>query len=653
MRSEEVAMRLVRTSNKWKLLEPIKVGTISLRNRIVMAPMLTCLAAPDGSVTTEAIEYYSERAKGGVGAIITEFSYVDDEESKVREHQLGVYSDHLIPGIGKLAEAIKNNGARAIFQICHAGRQTSKSVMGRRPVAPSAIPYYGEMPRELTIAEIEEIQTAFAEAASRAKQGGFDGVEVHGCHGYLISQFVSPYSNKRCDRYGGSLADRALFALETVRKLRAKVGSRFIVGYRMNGDDYVPDGITLEEVSEFAEMLEEAGVDYIHVSGGTGESLQYIVQPMYIEQACYVHLAEVVKKAVKIPVITAGSHTIETAEEALREGKADLVAFGRTLIADPDMPKKLASGLIEDIRPCIRGNEGCTSNVRRDQALRCEVNPAAGREARFKVVPVKSKKRVVVIGGGIAGIEAARLAALRGHEVILIEKGERLGGHLIEASVPEFKNQVKQLLNWSMNQLHKHKITIQLMTEATPKLVSRLHPDALIVAVGSEFIVPNMPGIDKPMVVTPDQVLLGTKPVGKRTVVVGGNLVGCETALYIKEEFRKQVIIIEMLSEILAGVNSDIKKALTNRLEKAGIEVLVGHCLKEIIDLGVACVHNKRQRVNIGADTVVLATGLRARRKLAEKFKGLAPEVRVIGDCIEARKIYNAFEEAWSTGLWI
>ena len=641
--------------DRWKLLEPIKVGTMWLRNRIVMPAMESRLSRPDGSVTRAMIDYYAERAKGGVGAIIVENTFVDDKESRSSLSSSGLHSDHMIAGKSELAEAIKANGAAALIQISHGGRQCVLGATGRQPVAPSAIPCktVGVMPRELILAEIEQIQDAFAEAARRVKQAGFDGVEIHGAHGYLICEFLSPYTNKRRDKYGGELENRALFALEIIKKVRDKVGDGFTVGYRMSGDEYVPGGLTLEETSRFAGMLEAAGVDYIHVSAGIYESGHHIVPPLYLEKAHLVHLAEGIKKKVSIPVITVGAHDVETAEKTLREGKADLVAIGRGLITDPELPNKLASGRIDDIRPCIRGNEGCISRFDTGETIRCEVNPACGREGKFKITPAAKRKRIMIIGGGIAGLEAARVAGLRGHEVTLVEKGERLGGHLIEASVPKFKEKTRQLLDWAINQVQKGGVKIRLKTEATPSLIKQAKPEVLIIAVGSDFIIPQVPGCDRAGAITADNVLLGKQAVGDRVVVVGAGLIGCETALYLADELAKKVTIVEMLDEMLVGVQGMCQTALKERLQEAGVEVHLSWQLDEIRDKGIICTDNKQQRHEIEADTAVLAAGLAAKKEVVEKFKGLAPEVYVIGDCVEARKIYHAFEDAWRAALVI
>lgn len=642
-------------SSHWKLLEPFNLGKKLLRNRIVMPPMETRLSRPDGSVTKAMIDYYAERARGGVGAVIVENTFIDDKESRGSISSSGLHSDHMIAGKGELAEAIKANGAVALIQIAHDGRQSVPGATGRQPVAPSAIPCkaVGVMPREMTLAEIEEVQDAFAEAARRAKQARFDGVEVHGAHGYLIGSFLSPYTNKRKDKYGGSLENRARFALEVIEKVRAKAGDDFIVGYRISADEFVTGGLTLDETSQFAGMLEAAGIDYIHVSAGIYESGHHIVPPLYLEKAHLVHLAEGIKKAVGVPVITVGAHDIYTAEEALQKGKADLVAMGRALIADPELPSKLAADRVADIRPCIRGNEGCSSRFDTAETQRCEVNPACGREAEFKITPAAKKKRVVVIGGGIAGLEAARVAALRGHEVTIIEKDDKLGGHLVEATIPRFKEKTKLLLDWAINQVCQGGVKVQLKTEATPSLIRSLKPEALIVAVGSDFIIPPVPGCDKACAIVADKVLLGEQAVGDRVVVVGAGLIGCETALYLADELAKRVTIVEMLDEMLVGVSGMVQAALKEKLEEAGVEVYLGWRLDEVTDWGVICSDKARQKHEMEADSVVLATGLGARGEAVDQFRGLAPEVYAIGDCVEARKIYHCFEEAWRAALRI
>lgn len=641
--------------SNWKLLEPIKIGTVLLKNRMVMAPMETMHNNADGSVSPDTINYYVERARGGVGLIIVQNSAVDTIASRSAYAQLCINSDHLMPGLAKLAEACKLEGAAIIIQLGHGGRETRPvCVPGMQIVASSPVPLdvpgqpLGAMPKEITLEEIEEVQDAFANAARRAKMAGLDGVEIHGAHGYLIGEFISPKTNQRMDRYGGSLANRARFALEIIAKVRATVGQDFMVGFRMSADEFTPGGLTLDEATPYASLIADAGVDYIHVSAGTYESRPHLFPIMYYGRGHLLHLAEGIKRTIKnVPIIAVGALDVEMSERALQEGKADLIAFGRGLLADPELANKLAGNRVEDIRPCILGNEGCTNRIGQGRPLRCEVNPSVGREATFRMTPAATKKKIMIIGGGIAGMEAARTAALRGHEVTLVEKSDRLGGHLIAASVPKFKRTLKELLIWSEKQLSKGNIKIQLNTEATPRMIKDARPDVLIVAVGSTCKTLSVPGGDKPTVVTGTEVLLGQKKTGDEVVVIGGGTVGSETALYIAEELKKKVTIVEMLDDILIGHELMNKAVLKDRLQAAGVTIHTGWILREIRDGGVVCEDKSWQMQKIPADTVAMCTGLEERKDAAKEFRGLAPEVYTIGDCVQARRIYNAFEDAW------
>jgi 2,4-dienoyl-CoA reductase-like NADH-dependent reductase (Old Yellow Enzyme family)/thioredoxin reductase len=636
------------------LLEPFNLKHLNLRNRFVMAPMCTRLARPDGSVTKKLIDYYVERAKGGVGLIILEYSYLDELESKAAISQLGVQSDHMITGLSDLAESLHAEGAQAVLQIAHGGNQTSSGTMGLQPVAPSPVPspFLGVMPRELDTEEISLIEDSFAEAARRAKQAGMDGVELHGAHGYLMDQFLSPLTNRRSDSYGGSLENRALFALETLQKVKAKVGDDFVVGYRMSADEFMPDGLRIEDTVKFAQILSAAGIDYVNVSAGVFQTFPKFIQPVYVPRAYLVPLADAIKKAVDVPVITVGSLNVDEGEQALRDGKADLVAFGRALIADPYIPKKLREGQKEDIRPCIRGNEGCLSRLFTGQTIRCEVNPQCGRERDFKITPAAVKKNVVIVGGGPAGLEAARVAALRGHKVTLFETNTVLGGHMLESTVPTFKADVKRLFDWLLRQVNQLGVEVKLGTEATPDVVKPLKPDAVIVATGSEPIFCNVQTENTRVIYAVD-VLLSKQSVGERNVVIGGGLVGCETALYIYEQFKKQPVIVEMLDKILGDMEPVSTMALTQKLQEAGIEVHTGWHLDEVKNGKVVCSDRTWNKHVIEADTVVAAVGFKPRNGNLQDFAGLAPMVYAVGDCVEPRKMYNAFEEAWRAVLKI
>jgi 2,4-dienoyl-CoA reductase-like NADH-dependent reductase (Old Yellow Enzyme family)/thioredoxin reductase len=566
----------------------------------------------------------------------------------------------MIAGLSKLAEEIKANGATAILQLGHGGRQANPEahqgyLQSGVPynVAPSAIPSSANniTPKELTIEEIEEVQNAWAQAARRAQWAGFNGVEIHGAHGYLIGEFMSPKTNIRTDKYGGLLANRARFFLETIGKVRAMVGPKFIVGFRISGDEYVPGGLTIEESAPYAKMIANTGkIDYIHVSAGTYESFPHVFPVMYYERAHLLHLAEAVKEMVKnVPIITVGSHNWETGEKTLRDGKADLIAIGRGLIAEPNLPNMLAAGRIEDARPCILCNEGCISHLFFGRPARCAINPAVGRETSWNLKPAHHKKRVMVIGGGIAGMEAARISAIKGHEVTLVEKTDKLGGHLIEASAPSFKNTVKDLLTWTERQTKNLPIRLKMNVEANFHMIQQEKPDVLIIAVGSDYCMPDAEGVAA--CITGKDVLLGKASLGNNVVVIGGGIVGCETALHIAETAKKNIAVVEMLDDILVDQELTHQMVLKERLQAAGVKIHTGLRLKQVVDTGIVCDDKEGVAHDIPADSVVSCSGLKGRIDLAESLKSLVAETYVIGDCAGGVKIYDAFEHAWRAVL--
>ena len=630
------------------LMQPFQMKNLALRNRIVMAPMLSRLCDPDGIVSQKLIDYYAERAKGGVGLIIVEYCYIDEKESKANQGQLGVYSDQLIAGLGDLAEAIQEWGAKAILQICHAGRSTSAKFMGRQPMAPSAMPgYTGEMAREMTLGEIEAVMESFAEGARRAKTAGFDGVELHGTHGYLMAQFLSPYTNRRTDIYG---KDRGLFALQTLERVRAKVGSDYLVGFRMSGEEFIDGGVTLEEAKAFARRLEEIGIDYLHVSGGIIEVGEHFVIPMYFPKGYLLHLAEGIKQAVKIPVVAVGAiHDPSLAEESLKKKRADLIAMGRALIADPELPRKIQSGHPEDIRTCLRCNEGCSSRVRRGKTQRCAVNAEVGRERTLRIHPASKPKQVCVIGGGPAGMEAARVLALRRHKVTLIEKENELGGLLRYASVPDFKEELRGFLQYLNTQVKKTGVEVLKGRRATLDLVKELHPDAVVLAAGSTMPVPEIPGAQKSSAANALDLLSGKFQPGDRVLVAGGAAMGCEIAAHLAS-LGKKVVVVEMMGGLALDLENRSRAALLHLLKERGVSTLLNWRLERIEEGRVLLSDRNRNRKEVETDSVILALGLKPNRDLLEPLRKSFPEVQVIGDCREPRKIYQAVHEGAFAG---
>ena len=630
------------------LMQPFRLKNITLNNRIVMAPMLSRLCDPDGIVSQKLIDYYAERARGGAGLVIVEYCYTDTKESKANQGQLGIYSDQLIAGLGDLAEAIQEWGAKAILQVCHAGRSTSSRYMGRQPIAPSPVPSYtGEMAREMTLEEIEATIESFAEAARRAKTAGFDGIELHGTHGYLMAQFLSPYTNHRTDIYG---QDRGLFALQTLDRVRSKVGSEYLVGYRMAAEEFIEGGITLTETKAFAKRLEQRGIDYIHVSGGIIEVGQHFVIPMYFPKGFLLRLAEGIKQAVKVPIIAVGAiHDPFLAEEALQRKQADLIAMGRGLIADPELPNKIRSGRLEDVRTCLRCNEGCSSRIRQSKTQRCAINAEVGRERSMRIHPASRPKRVCVIGGGPAGMEAARVLALRGHRVTLIEKEKELGGLLLYATVPDFKGELRRFLQYLKTQVKKLGVEVLLERRATLELVRDLKPDSVVLAAGSAMAAPQIPGVQKSFVANALELLSGKFQPGARVVIAGGAAMGCEIAAHLGA-LGKKVTVVEMLGDLALDLESRSRLALLQLLKERGVETLTSWKLEKIDEGGVLLSDRNSNRREVPVDSVILALGMASNQDLIQPLRENFQEVYLIGDCLEPRKIYQAIHEGAFAG---
>ncbi|MGB9868162.1 MAG: FAD-dependent oxidoreductase [Bacillota bacterium] len=628
------------------LTSPIAIGKMRLKNRMVMPPMVTNYAYEDGSVTPRLRAYHEMRAKGGVGLIIVEASYVH-QSGKGFKNQVGIYSDCLIPGLRSLVDAVHAHGAKIAIQLYHGGRQTKSSVTGCPIVAPSPIPdpTEPETPRELTKGEIEELVWAFGEAARRAKQAGFDAVEIHGAHGYLINEFLSPYSNKRTDEYGGSLENRIRFPLEVVRAVRRAVGPEFPVTYRMSADEKVPGGLTLEETRIVAKRLEQEGIDAIHVSAGVYESAVWIIQPMALPRACLADLAAGIKSAVKIPVIAVGRfNDPEVAERVLAEGKADLVAFGRALLADPDMPRKVVEGRLDEIRKCIGCCQGCIDELFQDHPITCTVNPCTGFEREFTFEKAARARKVLVVGGGPAGMEASRAAALRGHDVTLWEKSGSLGGQLDLASSSPYKSEIALFKEFLVKELERLQVKVVLNKEATLEAVKAEKPDVLVIATGATPATLNVPGTEGENVVTSWEVLSGKVRVGNKVAVIGGGLVGCETAEYLAEKGH-QVTIVEMLPKIASDVGPLVGALLLDRLAKRGVKVITGAKVSSLAQDSVVVERDGKRQTLSGFDSFVIAVGSRQNDALARQLEGAGIDYLLVGDAWRPRRITHAVFE--------
>ena len=640
-------MRKVNRDPK-KMFEPAFLGPLEVKNRLVMAPVSTRMASEIGGVTQRQIKYYAERAKGGIGTIITEITCVDHPLGETGPTNMTLHDNAYIGGHNELVEAVHAYGAKIICQLVHAGRQTRpSSIQGQQPVAPSAIPcrFLNVMPRELTTEEAEEVIRKFIAAAVRAKTAGYDGVEVHGAHGYLIAQFMSLNSNKRTDKYGGNFRNRMNFPLEIIRGIKKSVGQNYPLLFRFSAEEFVEEGRSLEESKEVARILEGEGVHALDVSAGAYDSMPTLIEPMSYEEGWKIYLAEEIKKVVKIPVIGVGViRTPAVAEKILRENRADFLALGRALIADPHWPNKAREGREDEIIRCISCNTGCIGGrIFRDLHIRCAVNPVTGREEEYgTLLPRTKKKKVLIVGGGPAGMEAARVAKLRGHRVTLVEKSARLGGQLRLAAVPPGKDKITWCSDYLMGQIKKLKVQVLLKQEGTPGYVQKLKPDVVIVATGAHPWIPDIPGIQGPRVITAWEVLEKKKKVeGAHLVVAGGGTVGCETALFLASPGRK-VTLVEMLEAIALDMEPINRMDLLEKIRKAGIEVLLRKTVRQITEKGIFVSDEGGKEDLIPADRIVLAFGVEPENSLALQLEGRVPELHVIGDSRRAGKIIDA-----------
>ncbi|MBL6951813.1 MAG: FAD-dependent oxidoreductase [Alphaproteobacteria bacterium] len=640
-----------------KLFRPGRIGALEIPNRIVFAATSSELADGEGLVTDEMIEFYAERARGGTGLIVVEATYVDQQGKRLK-HNAMLHNDGCIPGMKKLVDAVHEAGAKIAIQINHGGRESVPAVSGSVPLAPSALPsgYTGVgaavVPRELTIAEIAGIVSRFADAAARAKAAGYDAVEIHGAHGYLAGQFLSPHCNTREDRYGHDTAGRAQFGVELVQAIKARCGADYPVIFRMNARDHVPGGLELPEAVESAVLFAAAGADAISVSGGLHASRPYMIIPgMATEHACYADCSAAMRQRLDIPVMTVGRiNTPDLAEDLLRRGDADYICLSRGLIADPYFAKKAKAGKAEEIAPCIACNE-CIATVHLHNGLACTVNPMVSRELALKALLSRQAvpKRVAVIGGGAAGLAAATTAAKRGHAVHLFEKAGQLGGQLNLAHQPPHRGEIGRLLDFFQAEVARLGIAVSLNATPAP---DELDAEALIVAIGAEAAVADVPGADLVDVLYGWRVLAGSDKPRQNCVVVGGGLVGVEVADMLADQGRNVVLVAR--SEFLRKAVHVDKVHYLDRMVSLGIEVMTHTQVVEIRPGEIVLQPEGRLRRTLdGVDSIIYCTGYHRREAEAERYRNLGLPVHYVGDVLGSRKFFQAIEEGTLAALEI
>lgn len=632
------------------LFEPYILRGVELKNRIIAAPCERNFANTDGSVTQRYIDFLVERAKGEVGLIIVESNYTNPV-GRGHIRQLGLHDDRLIPGLKRMTDAVHRYGAKVATHLMHAGRETSSYITGRQPVAPSNVPCRtlagGDIPKELTVEEIKALVDEFAEAARRSVEAGFDVVVVHGAHGYLINQFLSPFTNKRTDEYGGSFENRMRFPLEVVTAVRAVVGENFPVAYRMSADEKVDGGLTIDDMVAFSRELERAGIDLIDVSAGIYESVIWIAQPMAFERGCLVDLGCSIKEKVNVPVSVVGriNHP-QVAEEILASGKADFIALGRALHADPNWVSKAREGKIEDIRICP-ACMSCSDQLATNMPISCAINPEMGREREFALKPAVQPKKVLVVGAGPAGMEAARVADLRGHRVTLCEKDDRMGGQLNYAMQSPSKKEYAEVIRYLETQIRKSSVDVRLGTRVTGDMIDELQPDAVIVATGAFPARPFIPGVEKPHVFTAIDILKRRVAPSGKTAVIGGGLVGLEASLFLVENGVSPVVIIEPTDKLGGAVG--LRTGWVVRTEVANccdIEVRTQTTVEEVRDNSLL-LQKGGELEEMEVRNVVLAVGMRNDNMLAEELKAdhKVEELYTVGDCNFPRTVKEAIEE--------
>ena len=674
--------------NMSKLFESTKIGSIEIKNRLAMSAMDLGFTT-EGSINKRFIDFYVERARGGVGLIVVGGCY-PEMTGKVWKSIIGLDKDEYIPGLKKLTDTIHKYDTKIAAQILHGGRSASSFFSKTHPVSPSSLSHINikQKPHALTIPEIKKVIDGYVAATVRVKKGGFDAVEIHGGMGYLINQFLSRATNKRKDKYGGSLKNRIRFAKEIVVAIKEKVGKRYPVIFRLSGEDFVEDGLKIDESVEIAKELEKAGVDAFNVSPGWHESRTPIML-MSIPRMSYIFLSEKIKDNVNVPVIgSVRINDLALAEDVIDNNQSDIVSIGRPLIADPELPKKYKKKQFEDIRRCIACNQGCFDSLLGFKSISCLYNVRAGRESELKIKKAKKKKKVMIIGGGPGGMEAARVAALRGHDVHLFEKTDVLGGQLRYAYIPPGREEIVNVISFLENQIKKLNVNIELSNKVDTVTINKMKPDVVIAATGGVPLIPKITGIKEKNVVVAEDVFDNKVKVGKDVVIIGGGTIGCEIALHtakmgamdpevacfllknkvidgdkaveLTSKGKRNITILEMKNKIGGRFGISTRWVIMKQIVDAGINSITGIKVKNMSTKSIkekdkVCItyEDDKKDIKIFADTVIIAAGYKSNQDPTKKLNGKIDELYRIGDCVEVRTALEAIHEGFEVGLRI
>ncbi|OQY01208.1 MAG: NADH:flavin oxidoreductase [Desulfobacteraceae bacterium 4572_130] len=630
------------------LFTPIKIGNITSKNRLLMSAMSINFGVDENCcVTDQLIQYFIERAKGGVGMMLVGGGSV---------HPLGqelpdlpqMYNDDCIPSLKYMVQKIKKYNTLFGVQLMHGGRQSYlEEKVGPSPIPAPAV-VKGKV-RELKISEIKNLVSCFGDSAKRCKESGFDFIEIHGAHGYLINQFLAPNSNIRTDEYGGSFNNRTRFLFEIIEDIKIKTGKEFPVGIRINGNDYIKNGWELKDTLKIAPLLEKTGIAYLHISGGVYGSTELTIPSMYTKHGCFVYLAKEVKKYVNIPVITVGriKHP-DHADEIIKQGKADIVSMGRSFLADPYYPEKAKNGKFSQIRPCIGCCVGCIDAVLNKEPGSCVVNPDVGREYKLKdkIIPDKLFK-VLIAGGGPAGIAAARQFILQGHQVVICEKENHLGGLLSLASKAPYRDELNDILDFFKNEIKRLNIEVRYNTKLSLNLINEINPDKIVIATGSMPDMPIIKGLfqTKMDLVTNVDLISGKEQVKDKVIVLGGGMTGLITADFLADK-GKQVVVLNRKKSFAEEMSSNDRYYLRERLKKGNVVLYKNVSIKQFTDDGVIFKIDKNKIILKKFDSIVLSekqSSIRDAKKLENKTRA---KFYLIGDAKSPRHLMYCINEA-------